>query len=446
MGDDFDLRRYFLDIADPEERARAIHESGWAGDPDIEDIEVPVARLGGGKYQNLLASFRKPPPLTPKRERRVLERIRLAHPRWFDVPRQGMTASIDEAPVEVRLAESIPAPPSGAEVDVAPSVAKSASPPPERVLIPPTPDYPLVPGSLTEAIAWHVYENQAKFWPHIKGEVVPRPAGYVPKPAPPVTATKSSDLTGEQVVRLYDAIAFAMWQHGAIMNTHVVILWETLWVHDHKRATTLLSEYLNQAKKWARVGTVGAPRQRRRGRTGEGFEFRYVYVHECGGAAGFHSHILCTVPQPTAKAFAAWSRKTLARLARHHGDGRTVRVVASNARDEGAAVARGWNWFRYISKQLDQNVGWGPVDGPFRPLREILKLWPYRTARPVACAQMVGGSQDIWTKAQRESGFKSELRSGELERIYYGKELDDWRERERYRRFVEEILPTLAIG
>ena len=174
MGDDFDLRRYFLDIADPEERARAIHESGWAGYPDIEDIEAAVARMGGGTYQRVLASFRRPPPPTPKRALRLLERVRLAHPRWFDAPRQGMTASIDEAPVEVRLAESIPAPPSGAEVDVAPSVAKSASPP-ARVLIPPTPDYPLVPGSLTEAIAWHVYENQAKIWPHIKGEVVPRP-------------------------------------------------------------------------------------------------------------------------------------------------------------------------------------------------------------------------------------------------------------------------------
>ena len=306
MGDDFDLRRYFLDIADPEERARTIHESGWAGDPDIEDIEVPVARLGGGKYQNLLASFRKPPPLTPKRERRVLERIRLAHPHWFDPPRPERKASIDAGPVEASGPTEIDAaPPRGAGVDVAPSVAKSASPPPERVLIPPPRDYPPVPGSFTEAIGWHVYENQATIWPHIKDKI-PRPAGFVPKPAPPVTATKSSDLTATHAVRLYNAIAFAMWQHGAIMNTHVVILWETLRVYDHKRATTLLSEYLNQAKKWARVGTVGAPRQRRRGRTGEGFEFRYVYVHECGGAAGFHSHILCTVPQPTAKAFAAW--------------------------------------------------------------------------------------------------------------------------------------------
>ena len=105
---------------------------------------------------------------------------------------------------------------------------------------------------------------------------------------------------------------------------------------------------------------------------------------------------------PTAKP--SRSRKTLARLARHRGDGRTVRVVASNARDEGVAVAR--------SKEFDPNVGFGRVDEKDRPLREILKVWPYRTARPVACAQMVGGSRDIWTKAQRAAGFQSELQDG----------------------------------
>jgi len=430
MGDDFDLRRYFLSISDPEERAHTIHESGWAGHPDIEDIEAPVARMGAGAYQNLLASFRKPPPPTPKRAFRLLERVRLAHPQWFDAPRQGLKASIDATPVETsEPAEIDTAPPRGAAADVVASGSKSASPPPKQVLIPPPRDYPPAPGSFQDFLGRYLYENQARIWPHIKGEVIPRPAGYVPKPAPPVTATKSSDLTGEQVVRLYRAIAFAMWQHGAIMNTHVVILWETLWVHDHKRATMLLSEYFNQAKKWAAVGTVGVPRQRRRARTGEAFD-RFVYAHECGGEQGFHSHILCTVPQPTAKAFAAWSRKTLARLARHHGDGRTVRVVASNARDKDAAVTRCWSWFRYITKQLTPNVGWGPVDGPFRSLREIFKVWPYRTARPVACAQMVGGSRDIWTKAQRAAGFQSALERGEFNQIYDGQELWEWRRRE----------------
>ena len=150
-----------------------------------------------------------------------------------------------------------------------------------------------------------------------------------------------------------------MWQHGAIMNAHVIILWETMHVFDHEAAARHLSEYLNQAKKWAAVGKRGEPRQRRRERTGQGFDFRYVYVHENGTQIGFHTHILCTVPRDAAKAFETWSRKTLSRLARHQGDGRTVRVVPSRAQSEDAAVGRCWNWFRYMTKQLNPSVRLG---------------------------------------------------------------------------------------
>ena len=89
---------------------------------------------------------------------------------------------------------------------------------------------------------------------------------------------------------LYDAIAFAMWQNGVIMNAHVIILWETMHVHNHEAAARLLSDYLNQAKKWAAVGKLGESRQRRRERTGKDFDFRFVYVHENATQRGFHTH------------------------------------------------------------------------------------------------------------------------------------------------------------
>jgi hypothetical protein len=43
MGNEFDIREYLKSITDPEERARTIHESGWSGHPDIEDIERSAA-------------------------------------------------------------------------------------------------------------------------------------------------------------------------------------------------------------------------------------------------------------------------------------------------------------------------------------------------------------------------------------------------------------------
>jgi len=227
-----------------------------------------------------------------------------------------------------------------------------------------------------------------------------------------------------------------MWQHGAIMNAHAIILWETMHVHNHETAARLLSEYLNQAKKWATVGKRGEPRQRRRERTGQGFDFRFVYVHENAMQRGFHTHILCTVPRDAAKAFETWSRKTLGRLARHQEDRRTVRVVPSRGRGEDAAVARCWNWFRYMTKQLNPRAGLGFIDEPPQSLRTILKVWPYREAQPVTCAKLVGGSHDIWTNAQKEEGFVSRLRSSsDLSTIYDGGEMDEWHSRQRLAQF-----------
>jgi hypothetical protein len=311
--DDFDLRAYFLSILDPEERARTIHESGWGGHPDIEDLERAVATPGGGLYQAILAGFQ---------------------------------------------------------------------------------------------------------------------SGPIPK---------SSDLSGEQVIKLYHALSFALWQFGSIMTAHVTILWQTLGIHNHKQAATLLWAYLNRSYKRAAVGSTGATRQRRRERTGQGFILRYGYTLECGGAEGLHAHILMNVPPEAVPAFSIWTRQILARLAGHPGDEHTVRVVASKAQTEPDAIARHWGWFRYIAKELSPHVTIGPIGGQFTPLRDLLQLWPYRANLPVFCGQLVGGSRDIWTKAQRDAGFKSQLEYGDPRQIYNGWELDDWR----LRRLVAEIKPIL---
>ena len=197
--------------------------------------------------------------------------------------------------------------------------------------------------------------------------------------------------------------------------------------HEHERATKILSGYLSEAKKWAAVGTVGEARQRRRERSGEGFKFRYIYVHQNAPHRGFHTHILCTVPRRATKQFEAWSMKALARLARHPGDRRSVRVVPSYARTEDAAVTRGWRWFGYIAKQLDQNAVWGRKDEPGRSLRTIFRVWPHETALPVTSAQLVGGSHDIWTGAQNEAQFESLLERYEYDQLFSGLEMAEWR-------------------
>ena len=68
---------------------------------------------------------------------------------------------------------------------------------------------------------------------------------------------------------------------------------------------------------------------------------------------------------------------------------------------------------------------------PPQRLRDVLQLWPYQSALPVRLpeGQLTGASRDIGEKAQRDAGFLSELRSGDLTRIYDGHELEEYRTR-----------------
>ena len=161
------------------------------------------------------------------------------------------------------------------------------------------------------------------------------------------------------------------------------------------------------------------------------------------GAHGFHSHILAHVPKEAVPDFAAWTRSTLPQLARHQGTKQTVKVVASQERDERGAVDRCWCWFRYLTKQLDERALYAlGADTPLRPLRAMLKVKPYRSALPVTCGKLTGASKDIRTAAQRAAGFQSRLSWDNREQIYDGQELNDWRERE-HRQRMKELFPEI---
>jgi hypothetical protein len=274
---------------------------------------------------------------------------------------------------------------------------------------------------------------------------------------------RSSDLTGIEVVRLYEATSYSMWRYGpaGVFNTHITIVWRTLGIHDHQLATKLLGLYLNRAVKWAAVGSPDAPRRRRRARTGSGFNLRYIYVNENGSQHGFHSHCLLTIPREMVPVFAAWTRSILRRLANHYGTEKTVRVIPSQERDERGAVIRCWSWMQYICKELDPEAGpWTPVNrltgellpGGARPLRAILRVKPHRASLPVTCLKLTGASRDLSSAAQRAGGFKSPLRYGDPQQIldgllFDGHELGQWHVREDAKQaaaVMDQLLPTLS--
>jgi hypothetical protein len=62
------------------------------------------------------------------------------------------------------------------------------------------------------------------------------------------------DLKHKEVIGLWNALSFHMWQYGEVMSVHIVILWQTLGVTDHGKARNLLLQYLNRCQKWGKVG------------------------------------------------------------------------------------------------------------------------------------------------------------------------------------------------
>jgi hypothetical protein len=433
-----------MNFADPEDRARFLRSSGWEGMPELEDIEGNLATPNGGLNQRILSCMRKMRFRQTKADERRMYRLWLARPEWFD--KRPDNATFDAARIEesdeveandraINLAHS--------ETPMAVSEAAGTDVPKSGVTsspIDPVSGFSLGPifNPFAHERSVHrfgegqqlVYVGDAPLWPRAKGRS---------NPFQVVVDTKnerSSDLLARDTAKVYDAMAFALWRHEAIMTAHVIILWETLGVVDHRHATKLLGLYLNEAQKWAGVGKPGESRQRRRERSGHGFDFQYVYVHENGMMRGFHSHILCNLPRELSKQFRIWTIECLSRLARQKCHGSTVFVVTAKGRTKESNVARGWWWFRYLMKQLSPDVEWGRIDEPWQPLRDILQVWSKRDAMPVTCAKLTGVSQDIGSAAQKEAGFVSRLTNGDLTQIYAGRELDEGR----HHRYVKEIL------
>jgi hypothetical protein len=258
---------------------------------------------------------------------------------------------------------------------------------------------------------------------------------------------RSSDLSDKEVVGLYEAVSFRMWQFGAVMNCHITIAWSSLNVVDHHQATKMLGQFLNRCRKWGRVGLVGASpgpdrrrqlrrpgRKRHRQQSGEAFIFRYIFVNECSGERGFHSHVLCHLPWWQLAAFTPWTRAILSHLTHHPCDETTVKVVPSRERNVTASVERQWSWFRYMCKQLDPQMthGYGDMNEAPRRLRDILQLWPYRSnALPVTCDRPTGASRDIGGNARKAAGFRAIFyQTGGLTRLYDGHELDEYQRRQ----------------
>jgi hypothetical protein len=237
-----------------------------------------------------------------------------------------------------------------------------------------------------------------------------------------------------------------MRHHGVVMNTHITIVWRMMGVEDHGHATRLLTAFNHEARKWLVVGTPNGPRQRPTKRAGlGGSPYMYVYVHENSRDQRFHTHQLTFIPHEKAALFNEWALACFARLCRRPrlGD-RAICVRVHKPRNEGDAVARCWDWYRYITKSLHPNCGAFDDDGQWQSIRSIFKPYPFIEAEPVHSTQLASGSRNIWTKAQQAKGFWSRFHTGEWDRLYDGWELEA-RRSEAEGAARNEMLKTLNL-
>jgi hypothetical protein len=253
-------------------------------------------------------------------------------------------------------------------------------------------------------------------------------------------------LSSDEIIKLYNAMAYAMWKDGVVLNTHVIILWSQMGLTEQE-GDAVLGQYLHKAQKWLRVGTKPRRRFKADARY-EGAELRYAWVHENAPNRGFHSHVLLNVPPQLSKAFRDWSRQCLVRATGKHFPWKAFRLVRSYAKTEDAAVKRAWSWFRYLSKQLHPEFkvrcreNGVIVSTPV--LRDLLKPWPLRKSLPIPLAHLTGVSQNIGKGAQKSDGFRSRLTSSDFDDLYRGYEMDDWRRRLEHERLMA-IAKTLEI-
>lgn len=325
-------------VSGADERARTILESCDCNDSNLEVASLlRHAASGDGEHSRVLASLLRPLKASRGRNKaeRRFDRIRPHHPAMGGLKH----IHVKDVPLE-KINES-PGDQQPWKPDDKPESFK--------------PDQ-----ELGQRLAAYVYEHSKEMWPHDSDLKFDPPAGYKPRglmvnpfwPVAPATTSvpelmRESWLTRREVRKIYNAMSYAMFKDGIIMNTHLIIIWSMMGLSPEE-GNAILGKYLHGAQKWLRVGCK--PRKRRVASARTGTELRFAWVHENAPGRGFHSHVLLHLPYGLKKDFEMWSRTYLVKLTGRHFAWKAFRLCPSYEKIESAEVARAWSWFRYLPK------------------------------------------------------------------------------------------------
>src|ERR1700738_4289241 len=88
-----------------------------------------------------------------------------------------------------------------------------------------------------DLLAAQFYEDARDAWPLVtdpfasptpREKPLPSSANPFQRPRRPPRPMKHSYLTSRDAEKVYDAMAYAMWKDGVILNTHVIIVWSMM--------------------------------------------------------------------------------------------------------------------------------------------------------------------------------------------------------------------------
>lgn len=269
--------------------------------------------------------------------------------------------------------------------------------------------------------------------------------------ANPFTRKYRPAVLTDEPAKLYNALAFAQWNYGLVLNSHLTITWSLLGVRDQRQAVDILSKFNQEAGRWLAIDNAGRRRKRTSTETWGGRSlYVYAYIHEHTNERGFHTHQLFHAPDGKAKAFSEWTPHRLAELAGLDGPVADAVFFTPGTKRDGFSphmarfkkneVERCWAYFRYLIKNLDPDQA-KEVGDQSANQRAIFKAETnYVEPPPVYCKKVFGCSENIGIGEQRGTGFVSKFDAGDWDRLY------DVSELAAFQRFVEVERQERELG
>ena len=285
----------------------------------------------------------------------------------------------------------------------------------------------------------------------------------VTRPMPPRDVRLRRAALGRECQKLYDAVSFYNYSRGRTMSTFLTVSYAALGVEDHRQAMRYHGMLNKKLANFLDVGLMPKVPHRRRDSVGERMEpaeHAYVYVAENMRDRGFHIHQLMCVPpavgRPGGVGRRIYEARMLVPVLEEWFADRLGRVVPSDAihlkyhAPKSDMLDLEWQWrvTKYIQKLTSDGVRCRDADGNWVSVREVFGLEPYVETCPVWCAQLAGGSHNLWTKSQKGAGFVSRFQDYCDSELYSDWALRAFRERveaERRASEFDELLESLSV-